>query len=205
MFWDPILADALIVFYMGELEIGVYSTGCDHFLPSRRYPSSLKFIVPLNNRYVFSRGSTMNRLIQLGLVLCAFMTVATTARPAAADDPSSCGGCHHGYYSAFYSRRFLDKQPPYFSQFPPVYYSSTIIPRPFGWSPFALRPTDFDQIPRVAPEPKTVENPHVEEQRGGALKRNDRTKTASTPRMIYNPYVVSNPAPPQLVQTEAEN
>jgi hypothetical protein len=147
----------------------------------------------------------MKRALQLCLVSVVFAIIATFAKPAVADYPYGCGGYGDGYFNAFYRRGYIDKQPPYFSQFPPVYYSNVIIPRPYGWSPFALRPTDFDRIPLGGtPEPKTILNPHVEEQRGKVLQRDNRAKTASAarraPLMIHNPYVVSESTASQLVQ-----
>lgn len=56
------------------------------------------------------------------------------------------------------------EQPPYFAQFPPVYYSH-IVPRPYGISPYAapagIAPVEMSfSIP--APMPITVRNPFFE-------------------------------------------
>jgi hypothetical protein len=54
------------------------------------------------------------------------------------------------------------EQPPYFAQFPPVYYSH-IVPRPYGFSPYAvpggILPAEMT-VPVYLPNPTIIKNPH---------------------------------------------
>lgn len=86
--------------------------------------------------------------------------------------------------------------PPYFSIHPPVYYSSRIIYRPMGDSPFAYLPRRPQAVAQAyletdgseVAEPEMIENPYV-------LSSTDLTseKSASAarsqPKMIINPFV----------------
>lgn len=64
------------------------------------------------------------------------------------------GGCCGGGFTT------PREQPPYFAKFPPVYYNG-IVPRPYGFSPFAvpggIAPAELNSI-----QPLTVSNPFVE-------------------------------------------
>lgn len=64
------------------------------------------------------------------------------------------GGCCGGGFTT------PREQPPYFAKFPPVYYNG-IVPRPYGFSPFAvpggITPAEINSI-----QPLTVSNPFVE-------------------------------------------
>ncbi len=52
------------------------------------------------------------------------------------------------------------EQPPYFALFPPVYYSSEIVRRPMGVSPFAA-PPGIVPVEMTAPQSVTIINPYV--------------------------------------------
>jgi len=59
-------------------------------------------------------------------------------------------------------RSFPREQPPYFAQFPPVYYSH-IVRRPYGVSPFAAPPGIMPvemTIPVAVTPPQSIRNPH---------------------------------------------
>ena len=86
--------------------------------------------------------------------------------------------------------------PPYFSIHPPVYYSSRIIYRPMGDSPFAYLPRRSLAAPvayresdamEVA-EPEMIENPYVQSTTGLAATKS-ASATRSQPKMILNPFV----------------
>ncbi len=66
-----------------------------------------------------------------------------------------CGG--GGFY-----RSMSREQPPYFAQFPPVYYSH-VVPRPYGISPYAapagIAPVEMS-VPVLVPNPVSIKNPH---------------------------------------------
>jgi hypothetical protein len=65
----------------------------------------------------------------------------------------------YGNFGGF--RSIPREQPPYFAQFPPVYYSR-IVPRPYGISPYAapagIMPVEMS-VPM--PCPTIISNPHV--------------------------------------------
>ena len=70
-----------------------------------------------------------------------------------------------GFFAGFNQIGILDRAqtPPYFAQFPPVYYSG-IVRRPYGISPFAappgVEPVEFrHQVIEV--EPVTIRNPYI--------------------------------------------
>ena len=69
------------------------------------------------------------------------------------------GVCQSGCNGGF--SRF--QAPPYFAQFPPVYYNG-IVRRPYGISPFAapagIEPVELRAIPAEI-KPMTIRNPHI--------------------------------------------
>ena len=66
-------------------------------------------------------------------------------------------GLSYSYYPSFYRAYTTDKIP-YFAAHPPVYYSH-IVPRPYGWSPYAYPPGT--PMPEVAPAPAPEVAPTV--------------------------------------------
>lgn len=143
----------------------------------------------------------MKTLARSGFMVAAVVAAGMFAEPAQAQ-------CNNGYgYGDGYSLGFFQSRinsssdlPPYFSRFPPVYYSRTIIPRPYGWSPFAIRANDYDRLPTVAPEPLTVTNPYVTNptahgESPGAL---DKSASIPRPKIILNPFFVPD-SPVQVV------
>lgn len=143
----------------------------------------------------------MKTLFRGCLFLFAVTLFGVVTEPASAQYPSG-HGYYDTYYQAFYNRAYIDQLPPYFSQFPPVYYSNVIIPRPYGWSPFALRANEFDSLPVVEPEPAIIDNPYVEEQSLQSAPPSDtRDKSAAAPRVIVNPFVTGG-AEPRFASTD---
>ncbi len=78
------------------------------------------------------------------------------------------GGCNQwggGFFSGFNRIGILDRAqaPPYFAQFPPVYYSG-IVRRPYGISPYAapagIEPVELRAIPAEV-APVTIRNPYI--------------------------------------------
>ncbi len=80
---------------------------------------------------------------------------------------------------------------PYYAMHPPVYYSY-VVPRPYGYSPFAYPPGTFTPEPRRA-EPLVVPNPFVPATQG---RDGPKHRTASAPLRIVNPYL-NEPAGPR--------
>jgi hypothetical protein len=94
-----------------------------------------------------------------------------------------------GWPLHFYQNEHL----PYFSLYPPVYYSMPV-PRTYGWSPFAYPPGVM--TPEVAEcDPQVIENPHVEssaQPKRGVIRKQppvDRSASIVRPRLIVNPFV----------------
>jgi hypothetical protein len=107
-------------------------------------------------------------------------------------------GVGYGYgYTANYGGYI--PAPPYYSVFPPVYYSSQITKRHYGASPYAwpagMQPiTYIDSAPPAVAEPQMIENPHVQgARRTGAMQPAEATiaevKSEAKPQMIENPFV----------------
>jgi len=123
-------------------------------------------------------------------LVCLTMAVALGlgAQRAQASEPYfGCGGIPFYPFYAQYGHEHI----PYFALHPPVYYSY-IVPRPYGYSPFAYpfgSPTpEIDFSPPKAekkPEPKTMTNPYVTE------VSHAESAAQAEPKVIYNPYVAA--------------
>src|SRR5687767_9268696 len=96
-------------------------------------------------------------------LLAATLLIASTGAPANAQYP--CGGWYNpGCVYGSIGRGL----PPYFSLFPPVYYSCPV-PRTYGYSPFAYPPGTMTPEIHVEPsQAKVMVNPFVP--RGGVTK-----------------------------------
>jgi len=97
-------------------------------------------------------------------------------------------------------RPFGNSIVPYFSLYPPVYYSHSV-PRPYGYSPFAL-PAGVQPAEALAgPIDKSEEiiNPHVKPDASEDATGDGQVKAEaiSTSRMIVNPYVRQQQGPRQ--------
>lgn len=85
---------------------------------------------------------------------------------------------------------------PYYSAFPPVYYSYPV-PRTYGYSPFAYLPTEKTPDIVMQSEPVSITNPYFEDAADpgaqDALPAVDRTaaRTQLPPLVIHNPYVAA--------------
>lgn len=117
------------------------------------------------------------------VILLVMLAALFAAAPAAS--AQGCDGWYGGGwgYGMGYLYNSLDYNVPYFAAHPPVYYSYPV-PRTYGYSPFAYPPGTI--TPEAPPKAAAVEylNPFVPQQTGSA-----GNKTASTPRMYYNPFV----------------
>ena len=132
----------------------------------------------------------MSRFVPVLLVLGSVLAVE--ARSAQAQGVG--GGWGGGGYAAFYGfnggagpYNLYDNERvvPHFMLYPPVYYSVPV-PRTYGWSPFAYPPGMM--TPEVSPPtPQRIENRQVPQKT--SVAPSDRT--AQTPLVIDNPYVVS--------------
>jgi hypothetical protein len=93
-------------------------------------------------------------------------------------------------YGFNYNTEFVPA-PPYFSVYPPVYYSPHITARHYGASPYAWMP-GMEPITYVsqaavmpAPQPLMIENPYVT----GAKQARAESRREAAPVGIENPYV----------------
>lgn len=106
------------------------------------------------------------------------------------------GGWPYNFQSGIYGRTNAYSLP-YFSLHPPVYYSH-VVPRPYGFSPFAAPPGMIPAEMQVMPASEVIENPHYkpgetkpedakpEEEKTGSKKSIGRT--TSLRREIMNPH-----------------
>ncbi len=124
------------------------------------------------------------RHLVAGLVVAAGFSSAAQAQGYG---PYWYGGWTQPLYN-FSNREHL----PYYSLFPPVYYSAPV-PRTYGYSPFAYPPgmTTPDLNPA---EPVIIENPHVKPQTRASKPAPDQ-QTRRVPKMIVNQYFVAAPRP----------
>lgn len=116
-------------------------------------------------------------------LLAALIVTSLTAHEAAAGMPG---------WGPFWSGSVYTSDvrglPPYFSLYPPVYYSVPV-PRTYGYSPFAYpigSPTPEVTISDAAP--KVMINPYVPRSQSTASPAD---KTAGGPLTIVNPFVTS--------------
>ena len=112
---------------------------------------------------------------------------------ALGDIASACGGYYGGFGCAGYIT--TDRQIPYFAEHPPVYYSY-VVPRTYGYSPYAYRANVRTPNPRRSSRPLVLRNHHI--RKGSKAVADDVTdKTASNTRPVktlaVEPLVIENP------------
>lgn len=129
------------------------------------------------------------------LFATCFLVVCVSATPVKAFD--GCGGGYGwglglGYdYGAMYG--LLRNNVPHFAAFPPVYYGD-VVPRSYGYGPFAYPPHVMTPEVIHEAEPLIIENPHVEKSsiQKPVAKPETKDKTVATP-IASEPLVISNP------------
>ena len=127
------------------------------------------------------------------------------AAPQTASAYWPCGGNFAGYgygygYSAldasYFNGGIYAAPLPYYSVYPPVYYSHQITARHYGASPYAWysgqEPITFvpHPAPPMGPMPVMVENPYVAKPMPAPAARADASEP--TPQKIDNPFVASS-------------
>ena len=110
----------------------------------------------------------MKTRLVLGAICAAVVLAFVSASASTAKAGGPCG-CGWGNYSVYVQDRI-----PYFAQHPPVYYSY-VVPRPYGYSPYAYPETVMTPERPPAAKPATLINPFVPRKAGGPVP-----KTAST-------------------------
>lgn len=105
---------------------------------------------------------TVRILLALAFAVAAIQFATSTTQ---AQDCGYTNGLGFGYglgYSRVYGQ--ADPRIPFFALHPPVYYSRPV-PRPYGFSPFALppgiAPAEMQYVPQPVAEMKIIENPYV--------------------------------------------
>jgi hypothetical protein len=131
-------------------------------------------------------------------------SAAWNASTATAQTPY-CGnwgvGCGINFPFGLYGSRI--DEVPYFSMFPPVYYSVPV-PRTYGWSPFAYPPGTM--TPEVVVDgPQDIINPYVPQNKDSKPAKPTAAHTAAyhakTPQLLINQYVrADGMAPPASTQ-----
>jgi hypothetical protein len=131
----------------------------------------------------------------LALMVAAMLSVASNSARAQGAYCGGWGGGGINFPYGLYGNRVNDV--PYFSMFPPVYYSLPI-PRTYGWSPFAYPPGTM--TPEIEPaSPQDLINPYAPEKKDDSKDSKPAKPTAartasyhpSTPQVLINPYVKS--------------
>lgn len=122
-------------------------------------------------------------MLGLGLIACA---------EAQADSPCINGGYGwygHGPGGVFEKPYAMGRipTPPYFAIHPPVYYSH-VVPRTYGYSPFAY-PGTFRTPEATETKPVEIINPHVPEESTRVEPGDDQTAVVRAPLRIQNPFV----------------
>ena len=93
----------------------------------------------------------------------------------------------------------FDDHIPFYALHPPVYYSR-IVPRAYGWTPFAYEP-DAVILPLEDSVPKEIINPYVPPSNTPAPQPGTKAKPSSehtaddssaTPHLIINPFVATS-------------
>jgi hypothetical protein len=104
----------------------------------------------------------MRILLSLTVVLAAMATFTSSSEAQFGDGYRFGSGLR--FTRGFCGGGFATprEQPPYFAQYPPVYYSG-IVKRPYGISPYAV-PPGIAPVEMSVPQPITVTNPFFEKQ-----------------------------------------
>jgi hypothetical protein len=121
---------------------------------------------------------------------------------AAGEAQAQCGGFNGGMYGGFGAwdmgrlYQVLSQNVPYYSAFPPVYYSAPV-PRSYGYSPFAYPPGTMTPEVVETVSAQEIVNPYVEPAslKKPAEEEADKvTKTTPSvqPLLVTNPFVPAN-------------
>jgi hypothetical protein len=140
------------------------------------------------------------KLIRALALLALVGMVAWSASPAKAQGPYCGGGwgggCGVNFPYGLYGSRV--NEVPYFSMFPPVYYSLPV-PRTYGWSPFAYPPgTMTPEV--VVDKPEEIINPYVPQNKDAKPAKPTTARSAAyhppTPQLLINRFAQGDSAAP---------
>lgn len=134
--------------------------------------------------------------IALAIGMLAVFTNTSEAQCA-----GGCYGSGYGFGAGIAANQFGGRgfttpraQPPYFAQFPPVYYSG-IVRRPYGISPFAA-PSGIAPVELSSPVPLTIANPFYDVEVAPVSNQQPVTppvieNNGNKVTWQYNPYIES--------------
>lgn len=156
----------------------------------------------------------MNLARNVCLLAAVVVAASVITSSAQAQYDGGCGwggGWPYNFQSGIYGRTNAYVLP-YFTLHPPVYYSY-VVPRPYGFSPFAAPPGMVPAEMQVLPTAEVIENPHFQpgdekpdEEKAGEEKPDEKKpgavkpgppkvipkktigRTISAQRVIVNPY-----------------
>ena len=124
-------------------------------------------------------------------IFAALLVLVAESSPANAQGwcGGGWGGCGINFPYGLYGNRI--NEIPYFSLFPPVYYSMPV-PRTYGWSPFAYPPGTM--TPEVEMDhPQDMINPYVPQNKDSKEAKPTAAKVASLEntkvQVVINPFV----------------
>ena len=130
-----------------------------------------------------------------GLMALALLCGLAAGEARAQCGVGMCGGGGYGYWDIGRLYEVLSQNVPYYSAFPPVYYSAPV-PRSYGYSPFAYPPGTMTPEVVEAFSAQEIVNPYVEPASAEVPSaEEDKVTKASAqvaPLLVSNPFVESN-------------
>lgn len=150
----------------------------------------------LQNSYLDEASPMKNPLtknFRRGLLMMV-VAVGPLAVSNSASAQYGCGGLGWGWCGVGQLYQVLADNVPYYSAFPPVYYSYPV-PRTYGYSPFAYLPTEKTPDVEMEAAPVSISNPYFKDNVSPDLDATtpavDRTahRTQPVPLVIHNPYI----------------
>lgn len=133
----------------------------------------------------------MTRSLHTLLIIAVVAAVFSVSQQASAQ--YGFGPTPFAAARGFYPNYYVDQRPPYFAQFPPVYYKAPIIARHYGQSPFPYSAHGCGCTTAVEEmKPAVLRNPFVKPTKDEAAEISEASsKSSRTPEpvMILNPHV----------------
>ena len=115
---------------------------------------------------------------------------------AAGEAQAQCGGMYGGWYGGYWDigrlYQVLSQNVPYYSAFPPVYYSMPV-PRSYGYSPFAYPPGTMTPEVVEAVSAQEIVNPYIAPTSAGGEKVKVQEDRVTDSKVERGALVVSNP------------
>lgn len=129
----------------------------------------------------------MKRMLILAVAVVALVFTTTDASAQRYNSGYAFGtGIGQSFLGGFGGNRFT--APPYFAQFPPVYYNG-IVRRPYGVSPYAAPPGIVPvemTIPVEIAQPRTVQNPFVKQSLPVSAPQNQPVRAKKAIKNVNN-------------------